>query len=102
MLTKTFLLDIINRNNIYLEYLPDKVKLENISKQFLFTVSINIIPQLIANLEPVVYGQLYQIYKTKEAQNETKKWEDYEIKLGNDIFEKINSFKPTDKYINII
>jgi len=53
-------------------------------------------------LEPVVYGQLYQIYKTKEAQNETKKWEDYEIKLGNDIFEKINSFKPTDKYINII
>ena len=41
------------------------------------------------------------MYKTREAQSETKKWEDYEIKLENGIFEKINVFVPTDKYINI-
>ncbi len=41
------------------------------------------------------------MYKTREAQSETKKWEDYEIKLENGIFAKINDFVPTDKYIII-
>ena len=58
MLTKKFLKSLIKGKRKYLEYLPDNVKLENISKDFLFRVRTFFNFQLIANIEPMVYAQM--------------------------------------------
>ena len=39
ILTKSFLIEIIKDKPKYSEYLPDNVKLENISKDYLFSVN---------------------------------------------------------------
>ena len=96
-LTKKFLLNIIKNNVIYSEYLPDGIDLNNISKSFLFCISIFLISQLIANLEHQVYSKLYNEYKLKEMQKANKKWEEFKISLSNDTANKINSFNPTNR-----
>ena len=40
ILTKSFLISLIKDKNAYSDYLPDKVNLENISKDYLFSVRI--------------------------------------------------------------
>ena len=42
----------------YLDYLPDNVKLENLSKDFLFSVRYKYNFQLIAFIEKAVYAQM--------------------------------------------
>ena len=41
-LTKDYLIKIIKSKPIYEKYLPDGIKHDNLSKDFLFSVSINI------------------------------------------------------------
>ena len=41
-LTKEFLLNIIRAKNVYNKFLPDNIKLENLSRDFMFSVSLNI------------------------------------------------------------
>ena len=43
LLTKKYLLDIIKNKAVYSNYLPDGINLNNLSKSFLFCVSIYII-----------------------------------------------------------
>ena len=38
-MTKSFIISIIKGKPKYLDYLPDKVKLENLSKDYLFSVN---------------------------------------------------------------
>ena len=97
LLTKKYLVDIIKDKAIYSNYLPDGINLNNLSKSFLFCVSIYIIFQLIANLEPQVYTNLYKIYKLKEAQKGNKKWNEYEINIASNVANKIAIFQPTNR-----
>lgn len=54
--------------------------------------------QLTANLEPqVYYSNLYNIYKTKESQKGTKKWNDYEINIALNVANKIGIFQPINR-----
>ena len=80
-LTIKFLIDIIQGNPLYSKYIPNSANLDKFSKDFLFTVSINLILQLIASLNPQTYGKLYEIYKNQELKKACKKLEDYEISL---------------------
>ncbi len=52
---------------------------------------------MIANLEPHIYTQLYNEYKIKESQKATKKWEEFEINITNDVVNKIKAFNPTNR-----
>lgn len=97
LLAKQFLIQLIQGNVLYLKYLPDSIKLDKLSKSFLFTVSNYIISQLIASIEPQIYRKLYEIYKNKESQKAFKKLDDYEISLSENIINDVASFKPINR-----
>ena len=80
-----------------IEYLPDNAKLENISKEYLFSVRNIFNSQLIANIEPTVYAQMYDLYKKKTAENVLRKWDDFSIEISSDIDNEIKNFVPIKK-----
>ena len=90
-------MSVIRGKPKYLEYLPDNVKLENISKEFLFSVRILFNFQLIANVEPNVYAQMYDLYKKKSAENVLKKWDEFSIEISTNVANEINNFVPIKK-----
>jgi len=56
---KKFIISFIKGKLNYPDYLPYNVKLEKLSKDFLFSIRY----KLIAFIKPVVYTQLYDLYR---------------------------------------
>ena len=81
----------------YNKFLPDGIKYENLSKDFLFSVRNILILQLIAHVDPETYGAMYDLYKTKTVQNLYKKWEDYILNINADTLKSINDYVPSKK-----
>ena len=96
-LTKDFLINIIQNNQIYQSYLPDNINLKSISRDYILSVSVFITFQIIAYLTPNIYSNLYELYKTKSQQNEYKKWNDYKIDILPNIKHKIDEFVPCQR-----
>lgn len=94
ILTKKFIISLIKGKPKYIDYLPDKVKLEHLSKSFLFSVNNYLILQLIAFLEPEVYSKLYDLYKKKSAETVFHKWDDYAIDVPSEVANSIKNFVP--------
>ena len=88
-LTKEFLINIVKSKVAYQNYLPDKIKLENLTKDFLFS--------LIAYIDPVTYSAMYDLYKQKTANSIYKKWDDYKIDVKEDMLSAINEYIPSKK-----
>ena len=97
ILTKEFLIKIVKSKVEYAPYLPDNIKLESLSKDFLFSVSIILTSQLIAHIDPKTYGMMYDMYKQRTMQNVYKKWEDYSINIKEDMAEAIEQYMPMKK-----
>ena len=97
LLTKKFVISLIKGKPKYLEYLPDNVRLENLSKDFLFSVSQYIIFQLVAYIEPNIYAQMYDMYKKKTVDNAMKKWDEYGVNISSDMVNDIKEFVPIKK-----
>ena len=97
LLTKEFLVKIINEEQKYKLYLPDNIELKSLSRDYILSVSLLFYFQLIAYLTPNVYSQLYELYKERIKQNEAKKWNNYFIKVMPEIKEKITNFVPCQK-----
>lgn len=81
----------------YKDYFPDNVKLQSITRDFLLSVSIFIIFQVIAFVTPNTYNNLYELYKSKEKEKETTRWNDYAIEIQPNLKDKINQFNPCQK-----
>ena len=98
-LTKSFLINIIKSKVDYEKFLPDKTKYENLSKDFLFSVSIIIINkiQLIAFVDPETYAKMYDLYKKKNSENIYKKWDEYSVNIKEDMIQSINQYVPSKK-----
>ena len=98
-LTKSFLINIIKSKVDYEKFLPDKTKYENLSKDFLFSVSIIIINkiQLIAFVDPETYAKMYDLYKKKNSENIYKKWDEYSVNIKGDMIQSINQYVPSKK-----
>jgi len=88
-LTKDFLIKIVKSKITYQKYLPDGIKLENLTKDFLFS--------LIAYVDPATYSAMYDLYKKKIANCVYKKWDDYKIDLKEDMLTAINEYVPSKK-----
>ena len=86
-LTKEFLINIIKSKIVYQKYLPDGIKLENLIKDFLFS--------LIVYVDPAAYSAIYDLYKQKTANCIYKKWNDYKIDLKEDMLVAINEYVPS-------
>lgn len=71
-LTKQFLINIIKSKVEYERYLPDRIKYENLSKDFLFSVRKFLIFQIIAHVDPNTYSAMYDLYKKKQPKIYTK------------------------------
>ena len=97
LLTKEFLIKIINDEPNYKLYLPDNIEIKSLSRDYILSVSFLFYFQLIAYLTPNVYSKLYELYKEKAKQNEVKKWNNYAIKVMPEIKEKIANFVPCKK-----
>ena len=97
ILTKKYLISLIRGKPKYLEYLPDNVELEGLTKDLLFSVSILFIFQLIAHIEPELYANLYDLYKKKTAENVMRKWEDYALEVPADVINEIKNYQPVKK-----
>lgn len=97
LLTKEFLIKIINDEPNYKLYLPDNIELKSLSRDYILSVSVLFYFQLIAYLTPNVYNKLYELYKERTKQNEAKKWNNYAIKVMPEIKEKITNFVPCQK-----
>lgn len=89
LLTKQFLLQTVKSKNEYESYLPDGIKLESLSKDFLFS--------LIAHVDPQTYLGMYDLYKKKLAQNIYKKWDEYTININQEIVKSIEEYVPSKK-----
>lgn len=89
LLTKQFLLQTVKSKNEYESYLPDGIKLESLSKDFLFS--------LIAHVDPQTYSGMYDLYKKKLAQNIYKKWDEYTININQEIVKSIEEYVPSKK-----
>ena len=79
-LTKNFLIKIVKSKVDYEKYLPDNIKYENLSKDFLFS--------LIAHVDPLTYSAMYDLYK---------KWNEYSINVKEDMMQSINEYVPAKK-----
>lgn len=88
---------MIKNKPAYSNYLPDEINLNNLTKSFLFNVSIFFTIYLIATIEPQIYTQLYEIYKQKESQKTNKKWQNYEVKIPSNTANQIAAFRPTNR-----
>ena len=97
LLTKEFLIKIINDEPNYKLYLPDNIEIKSLSRNYILSVSFLFYFQLIAYLTPNVYNKLYELYKERTKQNEAKKWNNYAIKVMPEIKEKIENFVPCKK-----
>jgi len=91
LLTKQFLLQTVKSKNEYESYLPDGIKLESLSKDFLFS--------LIAHVDPQTYSGMYDLYKKKLAQNIYKKWDEYTININQEIVKSIEEYVPSKNNI---
>lgn len=89
VLTKNFLIKIVKSKKDYEKFLPDEIKLENLSKDFLFSV--------IAHVDPKTYSEMYELYKKKISENIYKKWEDYTINIKQDMIKAIDDYVPSKK-----
>ena len=94
---KDYLIKIIKSKPAYERYLPDGIKHDNLSKDFLFSVSINITFQLIAHVEPETYSGLYDLYKKKAATNGNKKWNNYTININEEMLRQVTAYEPSKK-----
>ena len=75
--------------------MPYNVKLEKLSKDFLFSIRY----KLIAFIKPVVYTQLYDLYR-KNFWKCVSKLEDYAFEISPNIMNKIRNFIPVkNKFI---
>lgn len=83
------MLQIVKSKNEYESYLPDGIKLENLSKDFLFS--------LIAHVDPQAYSGMYDLYKKKLAKNIYKKWDEYTIDINQEIVKSIEEYVPSKK-----
>ena len=97
VLTKAFLIKIIQDKEEYKDYFPDNIKFENITRDFLLSVSKFLILQIIAYVTPNIYAKLYELYKSKEMEKETSKWNNYEIKIQSALKDKINQYVPCQR-----
>ena len=97
ILTKEFLINIIQNDALYKPYFPDNIKLSNITRDFLLSVRIYLIFQVIAFVTPVVYNNLYELYKNKEKEKETVRWNNYAVEIQPNLKEKIEQFIPCQK-----
>lgn len=90
-LTKNFLIKIVKSKVDYEKYLPDNIKYENLSKDFLFS--------LIAHVDPLTYSAMYDLYKKKVSSNIYKKWNEYSINVKEDMMQSINEYVPAKNNI---
>ena len=88
-LTKNFLIKIVKSKVDYEKYLPDNIKYENLSKDFLFS--------LIAHVDPLTYSAMYDLYKKKVSSNIYKKWNEYSINVKEDMMQSIHEYVPAKK-----
>lgn len=97
ILTKDFLTSIINKNQAYAQYIPDNTSIKSLSRDYILSVSYYFIFQLIAFVEPNTYSNLYELYKSKNLEKETKKWNNYKIEVIPEVSEKIQNFIPCQR-----
>ena len=81
----------------YKYYLTDNIVLKSISRDYFLSVSFNINFYLIAQVSPNTYTQLYELYKMKLQEKETKLWNNYQIEMLPKIKQKIDSYLPCQK-----
>ena len=81
----------------YKYYLPDNILLKSISRDYFLSVSFNLNFQLIAYVSPNTYTQLYELYKMKLQQKETKHWNNYQIEMLPEIKQKMDNYLPCQK-----
>lgn len=94
VLTKDFLIKIIEEEPSYKLYLPDGIELKSLTRDYILSVSNIFNSQLIAYLTPNIYSNLYELFKTKTKQKETKKWNNYAINVLPAVKDKIANFVP--------
>ena len=97
ILTKEFLINLIQNDARYKPYFPDNAKLSNITRDFLLSVRTYLIFQVIAFVTPAVYNNLYELYKNKEKEKETVRWNNYAVEIQPNLKEKIEQFIPCQK-----
>ena len=97
ILTKDFLINIIQNDQKYRDYIPDNIALKSLTRDYLLSVSFILIFQLIAYLSPNKYTQLYELYKTKLQEKETKYWNNYKVEILPEIKLKMDNFVPCQK-----
>ena len=97
VLTKEFLINIINEDPAYKQYLPDNISIKSLSRDYILSVSTIFLFQIIAYYSPNTYSKLYELYKVKALEKETKKWSNYKIDIVEKFKTNIENFVPCER-----
>lgn len=89
-MTKDFLIKIVKSKIEYAKYLLDKNRYESLSKDYLFS--------LIEHVDLQTYA-MNDLYKKKVAENIYKRWDNYTIKIKEDMNQSINEYIPSKDHI---
>ena len=101
-LNKSYIINKIKNNPKLKDYLPDNVSPMSLTRDFLLTVSFQKINklQLVAFLDPELYKQFYIISKEQSGNGSSNRWDDYNLIIDKNIFDKIKQFTPINSNVN--
>ena len=84
-------------NPKYGDYVPVRITPNMLTCDYLLSVSIlSLIFIVDRNLDPTLYQQLQSIEKNQMSQLNYSKWSEYQVKIEQGIYQKIQHFKPIE------
>ena len=88
-LDKKYIIEKMQGNAIYGDYVPDGCNPLKLSKDFLLT--------LVAYVDPSLYKDFYVSYKEELMKKNYNKWSDFTVKINKSIINDVNNFMPMSK-----
>ena len=97
-LNKNYIIQRMQGNPIYADYVPDNINPQKLSRGFLLSVSrYNHNYQFIAHIDKNLYRELYGISKVQLMQKNYSKWNDFEIEVDEGILNNMKKYEAIDR-----
>ena len=97
-LNKNYIIQRMQGNPVYADYVPDNINPQKLKRRFLLSVSkCRHIYQLIAHIDTNLYRELYGISKVQLMQKNYSRWNDFEIEVDERILNNMKKYEAIER-----